>query len=319
MSAYLQRLLARAAPGAELGIASVSIPAAPLASPLALHDQRLGLPEFDAPVPSEVIDDPAADPVESAISIDAPRNDPVPGPKLRSPEPKQRPELRIVNDVQLPATKEPSTMKAREAAPKLEPEAERLLRPGPLDISADELKPATAPLHNDAPVVESEAAEPPPQRPQVQNPNKPEPGTERAERRIPELHSDATAERPDVTQHEQAQAEAIRRPTKTLPVPAQPQSHRELTPSPLDLEPVEQRLPTVPHAPEPPAPCADEPVREGSITIGEIVIDVHEPQRAQVSEAGAVNQTPATAAAASVIGPLPVRHSAVSLFGMRRR
>jgi hypothetical protein len=63
----------------------------------------------------------------------------------------------------------------------------------------------------------------------------------------------------------------------------------------------------------------DQPRSSPSVTIEQIVIDVHEPPQPPAAQASKAGSAPLTAAAASVIGPLPVRRSTVSLFGMRRR
>ena len=83
MSVYLQRLLARVG-GAPVPAAFGTLtPVAAFASPLAQHDQRLGLPEFDVPAgEGEGLDEATA----STIVGEVPAQPPA---QARAPEPRR--------------------------------------------------------------------------------------------------------------------------------------------------------------------------------------------------------------------------------------
>lgn len=324
VSSYLQRLLARVAPGAGTALAPASVPAAPLSSPLADHDQRLGLPDFEAPVPS-VFEEPQV--VESG---QLPREKPTAA--MAENLPADRPSKVVTRrgpDLRLVGQPPPEAASARTSAERADRSAAVEISvqapvpaPSPLDIRAADLEPIAPPLVDEI--------EPPEGDPTVALPQVPEPAANRAtplsdateavETKPAAAPKDRIAERVTPLRDLVAEIEPAPRRTMTIVPPDAADGASEVSPNALAAE-----------APEPAASERDlraaalEEVRlpeqrtGRSINIEQIIIDVHEPQPTLTSNPSGRPGPPATAAAASIIGPLPVRRSTISLFGMRRR
>jgi hypothetical protein len=323
MSAYLQRLLGRAAPGAAFAAMPPSVPIASLSSPLAVHDQRLGLPDFEAPVPSE-FDEPKVGEAEPAIGGREQRRAGKAGAKdaftgaHRSP-----PDLRLVGEKHDGQAETPTIARPVEGLlttpPRIEASA---LMPGPLDIGASDLEPIQVPAANEENRVEQGQSATPLRAPAPAI-DQPTP--------VPEFEQAIEADFSDfpvVTEDE-----GRKTPEFDLPMPSEPAGRHTARIMPPDVDGTELvpwpiALPS--DAPEPDetgttlrSTSLEQADRNGgeppSVNIEQIVIDVHEAQQAQNDRQLAPRSPPVTAASASIIGPLPVRRSTVSLFGMRRR
>lgn len=323
MSAYLQRLLGRAAPGGAIAAVPPSVPVAPLSSPLAAHDQRLGLPNFEAPVPSEFDEPKVIEPVATSENrTQSSSGKLVAGePSIRAPRP--APELRLVgerHDAPVDAEATPSPLEAAPVTPTtIDTSA---FAPGPLDIQPNDLEPIQVSVTAVAGQVEQERVDGPA--------DAPEPVSRLASPLLVPAQS-VDPEFPDVAAETNDRAQGAPEGGSALPV--EPASRQLVPIAPLLLDEAERQpapIALTPDAPEPAekranrlSPAFELPAEEQaatqSVNIEQIVIDVHEPQQTRAAEGLAARGPPATAAAASIIGPLPVRRSTVSLFGMRRR
>jgi hypothetical protein len=317
MSLYLQRLLARTG-GAPVPLAfGAPTPVSALASPLAEHDQRLGLPEFGGAALEEGLPpEPSASAGEGDRTVPKPFQVPRPQPRPVEAAPAPFPEADPPVPVEVLRQPPPAARGAGgdEPAPATVPREVDLSfpPPRPFDIAEDDfepLPPAPPPLSS---------AEP-----------EPAPGSE----------SEAAALRlpvPDAAPAATAAAERAAQAGETAPesrsAPPQPREAQPAPRSPAERHDVETRA-SAGIEPEPmPAERPEQdraepfeagpatPVARARVATEQVVVEVRDPvQSAPSGREGRSRAMPATAAAASMIGPLPVRRSAVTLYGMRRR
>lgn len=326
MSAYLQRLLARTAPGTGIALSPPSIPVAPLSSPLAAHDQRLGLPDLEPAVPSE-FDQPQPDEKRLETGGERRRPDDRKPPRKESADTRRRipPELRLVGEAPYPPPKAGAPAKSGPDSPAPMPASvdAPAFAPGPLDIAPVDLEPIVESVEEETvlPIADKEdgSIEAPAPAPRAKMPLNLPGETDDSETRLdrgePVEDARRSIEFRPVTDIEPAARKRI-----PLPEPYEIDDAADERPAPA----VEESLPEPAermrnHAAHDIEPRALELPAAPSVSIDQIVIDVHEPQQVPTAQAATRSGPLPTAAAASIIGPLPVRRSTVGLFGMRRR
>ena len=315
MSVYLQRLLARAGGALAPAAFGAPTPAAAVTSPLVGYDQRLGLPEFDSVPPEE------GAPAEATAATEGEGTAPN---AFQPPQPQARP-----REAALPGTLDaapPILVEILKEAPPARPDPggpapdpspilptpePSFVPPRPFDIAIEDFVPV-----------------PPPQPIGVAEPE-PEPGpggeSPAATFRIPPRDAEPSPRtETDVAEAGEAARELLPSPVQVREAePAWPDPHEppDMVPrsSPAGPEPI----PAEPAPQDRPAPTVSEPASPAvppQVTIEEVVIEVRDPvQPAAAGRGERPSAMPVTAAAASVIGPLPVRRSAITLYGMRRR
>jgi hypothetical protein len=304
-------------------MAAPALPAAALSSPLALYDQRLSLPAFEALSLAEPGEYPASNPGERIDLEPGPRADPVPSRKPAEPSRRSSAELRIVtgeSPASSPAKPPPAPMQTPSKSARAVPAGTPALKPGPLDIEAEALETARRP--GDAHPDPTEVAKPMPARVALHEPSIALPHDRLEE---PEAATDPSVEPAAEDPPRRSAPLQFVEPQKTVPA----RSLVPVEPSPLASQPVVSAQPVEPvfdvhqdereEAQREPAQMAIEPQGGPAVSIGEIVIEVREPLQAVPARAQQTSIAPSSAAAASLIGPLPVRRSAISLYGMRRR
>jgi hypothetical protein len=324
MSGYLQRLLDRAPPrAAPAPVAAASrpasvLPAGPSLSPVALADQRLNDPSMlDQLGLPPVVDSSFGENAEEPSNAPAPALSPLhTGPGSHAGEPAR---------TTPPQAAEPAPVRAElrpESSPEPAPEpAPRPSRRAPSEIDAFDLLPPeteSPPAHAQAvaePTPPAEVAAPP------VNPAK----AEIAKR----LEVQALSAEPAPAQALPAQESRTPRievePPRPQPMPA-PDAEAQPRAAAAQIEPAARSVDVEPPPQRPPAPLP--PALETRIAEPETT-QVLKPDKPRKGEAEPVQRepektaptrsAPRTAAAASIIGALPARPRALTLFGLRRR
>jgi hypothetical protein len=325
MSGYLQRLLDRAPPSAATAPAAVAasapanaLPAGPSLSPVALADQRLNDPALLGqlglpPVAESGFGEAAEDPVSTPTSLQNPRRNGLDfssGEPTRSAFPKATEPAPARADPRPQTTLEPAPapeLRAGRRAPTeidtfdlLPPETEA--PPAQAHVLAEPAPPAKEPGPPASPAI-VEVAERPEQRAALAEPA---PAHSTPEQESPTTQVEVEPPRPQPMPAAKAEAEPrgvateIEQAARIVEVEPPPQ--REPAPLPPVLE-------TRISAPTPtPAPRTDVAAKQP-------------PQANEHSRetSAPIRGAPRTAAAASIIGPLPMRPRALTLFGLRRR
>jgi hypothetical protein len=195
-----------------------------------------------------------------------------------------------------------------------------MLKPGPLDIAAEAFEPARRDGSAQVdPAEEAKATPAPDPSPRAVTPLRLElpetPGAPTAPSAEPGAAEPSPRSRP---LHLDEHRETVPSPA-LVPVDLAPPPRQQLVPA----EPAEPEFDPLPGEQEEPRsepqPMPNEARGGPAVSIGEIVIEVREPFQAVPAQAQRPSVAPSSAAAASLIGPLPVRRSAISLYGMRRR
>lgn len=323
MSGYLQRLLARVAPGSA-GTAGLALGALPVnlpASPLLDSDQRIGMPEFSG----------LAIPVDSFgpefTAAESPEPQPQVDPAKRSPRSRQLRNRGAIRTVEQANPVKPGLGEGAKPNP-MNPEDKPVRWP----LSAPAGFPIAGP---DLP--EAHESSPPQLSPFAIAHEDFEPAAhtvELGDSQPKDAASQTAALRRSEPQPAQAVEPSVREApnrdhalAEPLPVAAAlPTQPLETLPARADAEPVwneqlDAELTEAATQPDFGRPEA------GSVVIEQVVIEVVAPTTAPVAAPVALSDPrgrampsgPQTAEAASLIGPLPISRSFASLYGMRRR
>jgi hypothetical protein len=299
MAAYLQRLLASAAPD-RVALLSL-VPVVRSSSPVFEQDQLLALdagatPSVDLPPPHPHAEIEAPPALDTRPAFHRPAA-PVPSPPVPVPVPAAR-----------PAKAEHSSDPPTAAIPPLDPPATPLLRvPGRQAKTAEEILTPVLPsetAQNDSAPAPTRRSQPPFTEPGDAALSAPEPASTRA---VPPIEP-ADPQKAAGREQPAPGPEQLEEQAQSLSDPSQPSEERpriELSPRPRP-EPYEDLPPTEPRA-EQAAPLPP------TITIGHFTVEIIGEPKPQ-----AAPSRPLTAASASVIGPLGQAQAARRLIALRR-
>lgn len=323
MSGYLQRLLARVAPGSA-GTAGLALGALPVnlpASPLLESDQRIGMPEFSGlaiPVDSFGPGFTAAESPEPQPQVDPAKGSP------RSRQPRNRKAIRTVEQANSVERGRGEGAEPKLANPENKPVRRPLPAPTGLPIAEPDLPEAyqSSPPQLSPFAIAHEDFELAAHTVEPGDPQPNDAASQTAAFRLSEPQP-ARAVEPSVSEapnRDHALAEPL---PVAAALPTQP---LETLPARADAEPVWNERLDAEQTEAVTQPDFGRP-GAGSVVIEQVVIEVVAPITAPVAAPAALSDPrgrampsgPQTAEAASLIGPLPISRPFASLYGMRRR